>query len=463
MNSAIIDIDNLNIKNILEHAHIGVIIHRADTSVVYANPAAIQLLNLSYDQLIGKDSYDPQWAFVDENGLPLELSKYPVNQVLNSKQRIENKTIGLIDHTSKDIAWFMVNAYMEGHVGAKNCFIVVTFSDITERVKPFSAEDILENAQDIIIVTEADNIEYPEGPKIVYVNRAFEKLTGYTKDEVIGESPRILQGSLTDKEARKSIHQALKNKQCVSQTLLNYDKSGRPYWIDMNIIPLKNNSGQVTHFAAIERDISQIKFHQEQLANRNNDLKALKANLEKRVRERTLSHQQAKTQLESMAYFDPLTQIPNRRFFSIHLSKLIAAAKRRKEMVALGLIDIDNFKSINDTFGHSAGDKVLKELAEIISDLFRHEDAICRYGGEEFAFSIIINQKDQAEQACDRLLQAIRGTQYQLEESNITITASIGVFTTLAENIENEHELYRNADSLMYKAKQTGKNRYYID
>ena len=125
MSSAIIDIDNLNIKNILEHAHIGVIIHRADTSVVYANPAAIKLLNLSYDQLIGKDAYDPQWAFVDENGLPLEQNSYPVNQVLNSKQRIENKTIGLIDHTSKDIAWFMVNAYMEGHEGAKNCFIVV--------------------------------------------------------------------------------------------------------------------------------------------------------------------------------------------------------------------------------------------------------------------------------------------------------------------------------------------------
>ena len=230
----------------------------------------------------------------------------------------------------------------------------------------------------------------------------------------------------------------------------------------MNIIPLKNNSGQVTHFAAIERDISQIKFHQEQLANRNNDLKALKANLEKRVRERTLSLQQAKTQLESMAYFDPLTQLPNRRFFSIHLSKLIAAAKRRKEMIALGLIDIDNFKSVNDTFGHNAGDEILKKVAEIISDLFRHEDAICRYGGEEFAFSIIINEKDQAEQACDRLLQAIRNAQYQFEGSSITITASIGVFTTLAEHIENEHELYRNADSLMYKAKQNGKNRYYM-
>lgn len=91
MSSAIIDIDNLNIKNILEHAHIGVIIHRADTSVVYANPAAIKLLNLSYDQLIGKDAYDPQWAFVDENGLPLEHNSYPVNQVLNSEQRIREQ------------------------------------------------------------------------------------------------------------------------------------------------------------------------------------------------------------------------------------------------------------------------------------------------------------------------------------------------------------------------------------
>ena len=386
-----LDIDNLDIKKILEHAHMGVVIHRADTSIVYANPAALKLLRLSYEQLIGRDAYDPQWAFVDENGFPLELSNYPVNRVLNSNKRLENETIGLIDSTSKEISWYMVNAYMEGRLGAENCFVVVTFSDITERVKPFSAEDILENAQDMIIVTEADNVEYPEGPKIVYVNKAFETLTGYSKEEVIGESPRILQGSLTDKVAKNEIYEALKKKQSISQTLLNYDKSGRPYWIDMNIIPLKNKAGQVTHFAAIERDVSQIKFQQEQLANRNNDLKALKASLEKRVSERTLSLQQAKNQLENMAYFDPLTQLPNRRFFSVHLSKQLAAAKRRNEMIAMGLIDIDNFKLINDDYGHSKGDEVLKGFAEIINDVFRHEDAICRYGGEEFTFSIIIH------------------------------------------------------------------------
>ena len=391
-----LDIDNLDIKKILEHAHMGVVIHRADTSIVYANPAALKLLRLSYEQLIGRDSYDPQWAFVDENGFPLELSNYPVNRVLNSNKRLENETIGLIDSTSKEISWYMVNAYMEGRLGAENCFVVVTFSDITERVKPFSAEDILENAQDMIIVTEADNVEYPEGPKIVYVNKAFETLTGYSKEEVIGESPRILQGSLTDKVAKNEIYEALKKKQSISQTLLNYDKSGRPYWIDMNIIPLKNKAGQVTHFAAIERDVSQIKFQQEQLANRNNDLKALKASLEKRVSERTLSLQQAKNQLENMAYFDPLTQLPNRRFFSVHLSKQLAAAKRRNEMIAMGLIDIDNFKQINDNYGHSKGDEVLKGFAEIINDAFRHEDAICRYGGEEFTFSIIINHIEQA-------------------------------------------------------------------
>ena len=457
-----LDIDNLDIKKILEHAHMGVVIHRADTSIVYANPAALKLLRLSYEQLIGRDAYDPQWAFVDENGFPLELSNYPVNRVLNSNKRLENETIGLIDSTSKEISWYMVNAYMEGRLGAENCFVVVTFSDITERVKPFSAEDILENAQDMIIVTEADNVEYPEGPKIVYVNKAFETLTGYSKEEVIGESPRILQGSLTDKVAKNEIYEALKKKQSISQTLLNYDKSGRPYWIDMNIIPLKNKAGQVTHFAAIERDVSQIKFQQEQLANRNNDLKALKASLEKRVSERTLSLQQAKNQLENMAYFDPLTQLPNRRFFSVHLSKQLAAAKRRNEMIAMGLIDIDNFKQINDNYGHSKGDEVLKGFAEIINDVFRHEDAICRYGGEEFTFSIIIHHIEQAEQACERLMQAIRATRYNVGDTTVNVTASIGVCVTHCQADTDEHILYRSADNLMYKAKQQGKDRYYI-
>ena len=90
-----LDIDNLDIKKILEHAHMGVVIHRADTSIVYANPAALKLLRLSYEQLIGRDAYDPQWAFVDENGFPLELSNYPVNRVLNSNKRLENEIIGL--------------------------------------------------------------------------------------------------------------------------------------------------------------------------------------------------------------------------------------------------------------------------------------------------------------------------------------------------------------------------------
>lgn len=113
-------------------------------------------------------------------------------------------------------------------------------------------------------------------------------MTGYKKEEVIGETPRLLQGELTDKEGRNRIYKALEHNQEVTETLLNYDVNGRPYWIEMNVIPLRNKYGEVTHFAAIERDVSASKFQTAQLEKKNQDLRALKLDLERLVQNRTL-------------------------------------------------------------------------------------------------------------------------------------------------------------------------------
>lgn len=457
------DIDALNLKKLLEHAHIGVVIHRWDTSIVYANPTALRLMRLTYEQMIGVDAFDPKWSFLDDGGRKLLVEDYPVNKVIKNKARLENEIIGVIDSSCEHISWFLVNAYQEGDTGAESGFVVVTFNDISDTRQLFSFQDIVENTQDMVIVTEAGNIEYPTGPRIVYVNKAFERLTGYEQQEMLGETPRILQGALTDPEAKTRIHCALEEKRPIYETLLNYDVQGRPYWVEMNIIPLKNKYGEVTHFAAIERDISQQKFQLEQLEKRNEDLKALKRDLETLVEKRTAELQRAKAKLEKLAFYDPLTNVPNRRYFADHVKRLVKSSQRRQTSLAFGLIDIDDFKQLNDSYGHDTGDKVLIELAQSLQLMFRADDAFCRYGGEEFAFALAINNQNELSGFAERLLKAIRGLDIAIaNDGRLSITASIGINLVASDvNTEMDQEL-KKADVALYESKKAGKDRVTI-
>ncbi|MFT5592887.1 MAG: diguanylate cyclase (GGDEF)-like protein/PAS domain S-box-containing protein [Oceanicoccus sp.] len=454
------NIADLSLKALLEHAHIGIIIHKWDTSIVYANPTSLKLLRLTYEQAIGKDAFDPQWSFLDDAGKILLVDEYPVNRVKRTKERLSNEVLGVVDSSSDEVSWFMINAYYEGEE-AQEKFIIVTFSDISDSKKLFSFEDVVENTQDIVVVTEAKNIQYPAGPKIVYVNKAFEKLTGYKKEEVIGETPRLLQGELTDKEGRNRIYKALEHNQEVTETLLNYDVNGRPYWIEMNVIPLRNKYGEVTHFAAIERDVSASKFQTAQLEKKNQDLRALKLDLERLVQNRTLELQKAKAQLEKIAFFDHLTNIPNRRFFINQAARVIHSSTRRGGLIAFGLLDIDNFKIINDKYGHDIGDTVLVKIAEILTQIFRIDDVYCRFGGEEFAFLVVVNEESDAALVAEKLISAIRKMECDIGGGKqINITASLGVSVAKPDNKMDLNYEIKRADEAMYQAKTSGKDRF---
>jgi diguanylate cyclase (GGDEF)-like protein/PAS domain S-box-containing protein len=455
-------ISDLNFKNLLEYAQVGVIIHNWDTSIVYINPIGLQLLNLDYEQAIGRDIYDPHWTLIDEQGNLMSVDDYPVNIVKATKNKVVNKIIGVVGGAKKDISWFMANAYFEGHDDDKN-FIVVTITDISDAKQQISFQDVVENTQDMVVITDAKNIKHPEGPKIIYVNKAFEVLTGYTSAEVIGETPRILQGDLTDSKGKQRIYAALERREEVTETLLNYDVRGRPYWVEMNIIPLKNKFDEVTHFAAIQRDVSKSKFQTEQLEKRNKDLKELKVNLENLVQERTFELQQAKSQLEKIAFFDPLTGIPNRRFFSDQVNKLVKGSVRRGGIIAFGLFDVDNFKAVNDTYGHDVGDRVLVELANILTHILRIDDVFCRFGGEEFAFAVILKEVDDAEPVAEKLINAIRDLKVPVEgENTINVTVSMGLNVVSPNNSTDIDDEIKKSDAAMYQVKKSGKDRYKI-
>ncbi len=460
-----LDLNAINLKNVLDHSTVGVVIHAWDTAIVYANPRAMELLEMSYDNLIGSLSYDPQWHFVDERHRRLMVYEYPVNLVRKSGLKMVNEILGKVDNETGDVRWFLVNAHVEvqGESHADKGFIVVSFNDITDRQSLFSYEHILENAGDVVIVTGANPIESPFGPQIVYVNRAFEKLTGYDRTEVIGETPRILQGKMTDAAACARIHKSLEKQESVRETLLNYSKSGQPYWLDMNIMPLYGRNGEVTHFAAIERDVTESVFNAQQLERRNSELRQIKDSLNKLVEERTRQLQDANIKLEKLAYYDALTGIPNRRSYLDQLQKLIGFCRRHKYVTLVGILDIDDFKIVNDTYGHAVGDEVLVALARTVSHHSRVEDIIARIGGEEFAFASVVKDYQSSEIVCRRLLDAARSTQVELSDgTNIAITVSIGTCYVRPEDTCEIDYAMNCADEALYKAKRAGKNRFEI-
>ncbi|AFU99231.1 sensor domain-containing diguanylate cyclase [Simiduia agarivorans] len=450
-------VEQVGLLKLLEHANIGVVIHTADTAVIYANPTALRLLKLTYAQMIGKDALDPQWKFIDPDGVPLPLDQYPVNRVKHTGKAIHDQVLEVVDSQHRDISWFSVNAYPEGKLDSNNGFIIVSFTDITDRKSQFSFADILHNTQDVVLVTEADNIKAPFGPRIVYVNKAFESLTGYTADEVIGETPRILQGKDTDAGARKRIFEALEARQPCRQKILNYSKTGTPYWLDLSIFPLKNRYGEVTHFAAIERDITQATHYSDMLEQRNADLKLMRSELEQLIDTQTQELKQKNSELHRLAYEDYLTGLPNRKAFFQLAESQLARMQRQNCTLCVAILDIDHFKAINDQHGHDAGDRALILAAKILRDSLRTEDAFGRLGGEEFAIASLANNQQEAVHVLERLRANIESLTHSLASGGFT--CSIGYCTVTTTQLDSISNLLQRADSALYEAKHAGRNR----
>tara|TARA_R110000737_G_scaffold281582_1_gene288192 strand:- start:2329 stop:3255 length:927 start_codon:yes stop_codon:yes gene_type:complete len=304
---------------------------------------------------------------------------------------------------------------------------VVSFLDITRQKKIIPFEDIVELANDIIVVTDATPI-VEDGPKIVYVNQAFTELTGYTKEEAIGKTPRILQGPNTSVETTDKIRTALSQQLAIKAQILNYSKTGKEYWLDMNIVPMKSEFDDVYYFAAVERDIT--------------------AQIER------------EEQLKELSVRDPLTSLLNRRGFFEAAQALLYYSKRNKKPVTLAMIDIDHFKKINDQYGHHIGDEVLKNLTQTMRQYFRNSDIIVRLGGEEFA--ILLSDSTLAN--ANEKLEAFRKT---IEQSaviiaaitSINFTISVGLATCQNASAYNLDLMLKDADKYLYKAKDAGRNQ----
>jgi diguanylate cyclase (GGDEF)-like protein/PAS domain S-box-containing protein len=283
-------------------------------------------------------------------------------------------------------------------------------------------ERALASSSNGIMITRSDEDDH----SIVYVNPAFERITGYSADEVMGMEGRFLVRDDLAQPDLEHIRSALREKREGSATLRNYRKDGSLFWNELHIAPVHDLAGgATTHFVSIINDISE------------------------RVR-----YQHA---LEYQANHDSLTGLANRNLLGDRIEQAIAWAKRNNHVMGVMLLDLDHFKLINDASGHSAGDALLKEVANRLMACVRETDTVARLGGDEFVIILTdLPQPGDVDQIAEKILSTLsRPTEIAGRE--VFVTASIGV-SLYPRDGDHGEILLRYADMAMYRVKEHGRN-----
>ncbi|HWI83803.1 sensor domain-containing protein [Ramlibacter sp.] len=310
--------------------------------------------------------------------------------------------------------------------------LAVHLRDVTARHKAQEQLRLLESSiarlNDIVIITEAGPFNEP-GPRIVFVNEAFERRTGYSREEVLGRTPRLLQGPATQRKELDRIRAAMEQWQPARVDLINYKKNGEAFWVDLEVSPVWDEARRLTHWVAVGRDITERKTAEEKI--------------------------------QYLAFYDPLTKLPNRQLLLDRLQRAVSDRDHKREG-ALMFIDLDNFKVLNDTLGHQKGDQLLQQVAERLRSCVHRGDTVARLGGDEFVILIENNHHKPLEPAAaaravsERILAKL-GEPYVLSGHLHHSTCSIGV-TLFGRAPWSVSELLKQADLAMYQAKNAGRN-----
>ncbi len=278
----------------------------------------------------------------------------------------------------------------------------------------------IENSATAVFITDLSGC-------IEYVNAKFTAVTGFSSQEAVGQNPRILKSGLEQLEVYNNLWQTILRGDIWHGELQNRRKNGEVYWSVSSISPLRNAEGEISNFIANVEDAT----------DRKND----------------------EATIERLAYYDPLTCLPNRRLLQDRLAFSLKRSHRTGSNIALLYLDLDRFKYVNDSMGHHAGDLLLKEMALRFTELLRNDDMVCRLGGDEFAIILHdIGRNEYVAQVADKLIRAA-GTPMIIDNSEVVVTVSVGI-AQYPKDGDNSDTLAKNADIALYHAKSEGKNTY---
>lgn len=374
----------------------------------------------SPEELVGRTDYDIQPA---HTASAFRADDKEVMTLGQQKVGYEEPLI----RPDGDTAWLRTSKIPLRGPDGEVIGLLGTYEDITERKRVECdlrlRDRAVEASVNAIFITDHRAADEP----IVYVNPAFERITGYGAAEAIGRNCRFLQGEDHEQPGVRHIREAIRALRPDQAVLRNYRKDGTMFWNELRIAPVSSPGGEVTHFVGILQDVTETKRYQEQL--------------------------------EHQATHDTLTGLPNRSLLLDRLNRAILQAKRDSRSVTVAFLDLDGFKNVNDGMGHAAGDRLLEVVARRLEQCVRSTDTVARLGGDEFVLVLGAQERSSTTASeLQRVLDAV-SRPLQLDGRELYVTASLGA-SVYPRDGEDAESLLQNADTAMYRAKDLGRNTF---
>lgn len=314
-------------------------------------------------------------------------------------------------------------------VGSEIVGRVYSFRDVTQKRMAQDELRIRERAIEAsthgVAIIDISNHEN----KVIYVNKAFERTTGYTEHQCIGKGLNTLLGSTEDEVNTKRIELAIRELREEMVEIQSVKRNGEVFWCEISVAPVKDSFGHVKHYVCIINNITQ--------------------------------RHEMENQLLMQATHDSLTNLPNRVLLMDRVEQAILQAKKNNTWLAFLFLDLDRFKLTNDTLGHNLGDKLLQQIANRLLVSTNDYDTVARLGGDEFVILLTdLENMQQAEKIAQETLQRIEAP-IQLEHNSLKITASLGI-SFFPRDGQDYESLMKSADLSMYHAKDSGRNTYRV-
>jgi len=401
----------------------GVIMRDTEGVLLLHNVMAEQILGLSAEQMKGWDIHNKLITYLDEEGEPLAPSQTPAMQALATGLP-QSGLLGL-DRQDGGRRWLWTNSIplFDDHSGERRG-VVTTIADVTTRRDSEEqlrlALTVFRNSIEAIIVTDAQQ-------RILSVNQAFTDVTGYTSAEAVGQTPRLLHSGHHDRGFYEAMWRDIQINGFWQGEIHDRRKDGTLYPAALSISTVRDRSGRVTHYVAVFSDITERKASEARIA--------------------------------FLAQHDPLTGLPNRTLLQDRLDQSLAQAARHGTRIALLFLDLDRFKTINDSLGHMVGDRLLQGVALRLASCIRETDTVSRQGGDEFLIVLTdIHVPDDAARVAEKILDKLCPA-FEIEGQQHATSFSIGI-ALYPEDGECAETLMKNADTAMYHAKEEGRNTY---
>lgn len=408
-----------HLESIVQNVPQGMVIIDKNQKVQAFNKVAYQVLGLSADCYRSGRSCNEiitEWAATTQQDG--NILKHALRDI-SKNEYYEREFVQTIDGEQR---WCSMT-----HTPLSDGRVVRTFTDISERK---FAEEKLNLLASVFVNTREGIILVDINHRIIDVNQAFTQITGYSKAEVLGKNPSLLQSGRQDGLFYKKMWKKIAEDGFWKGEIWNRKKNGQIYPELLSINTINNNNGELQHYLGIFSDITQQKKQFEEL--------------------------------KFYAHYDHLTNLPNRLLFSDRMDQAMALNHRNKTYLAIVYMDLDGFKVINDQHGHNIGDELLVSIAKRMQSFLRKEDTIARLGGDEFV-GLISNLKDKEQVIpfIKRLLETV-AKPVKYHSLSLQISTSIGI-SFYSDNTQlTAEDLIRQADHAMYKAKTAGKNCYHI-